>query len=90
MRIIYPFKGSCPMPPSIDTRRATNVTLPVHLLTEARALGLNISQACEQGLATALAVRRRENWLAENGDAIQSWNEHIETNGLPLAEYRAF
>lgn len=78
------------MPPSIDARRATNVTLPVHLLTEARALGLNISQACEQGLATALAARRRENWLAENSDAIQSWNEHVETHGLPLAEYRAF
>lgn len=73
-----------------STRRATNITLPTHLLTEARSLGLNVSQACEQGLVAALAARRRENWLAENGDAIQSWNEHVETHGLPLAEYRAF
>ncbi|GAA4483585.1 type II toxin-antitoxin system CcdA family antitoxin [Gluconacetobacter asukensis] len=78
------------MPRSTDIRRATNVTLPVHLLTEARALGLNISQACEQGLLAALAARRRENWLARNEGAIQSWNDHVEAHGLPLAAYRAF
>ncbi|WP_338029649.1 type II toxin-antitoxin system CcdA family antitoxin [Gluconacetobacter tumulisoli] len=49
-----------------------------------------MSQACEQGLVAALAARRRERWLAENGDAIPSWNEHVETHGLPLAAYRAF
>ncbi|MFW7268254.1 type II toxin-antitoxin system CcdA family antitoxin [Gluconacetobacter sp. Hr-1-5] len=75
---------------SPDIRRATNVTLPAHLLTEARALGLNISQACEQGLLAALAARRRENWLAKNAGAIESWNGHVEANGLPLAAYRAF
>jgi antitoxin CcdA len=32
------------------TRRATSVTLPVELLAQARALGLNVSQACETGL----------------------------------------
>lgn len=78
------------MPTPSSGRRATNITLPTHLLTEARTLGLNISQACEQGLVIALAARRREEWLARNADAIQSWNEHVETNGLPLAEYRAF
>ena len=34
-----------------SSRRPTNVTLPDNLLREARALGINLSQACERGLA---------------------------------------
>ncbi len=39
-------------------RRATNITLPVDLLAEARMLGLNVSQACEQGLKAEIARSR--------------------------------
>jgi len=31
-------------------RRATNVSLPIDLIEEARRLNINISQACESGL----------------------------------------
>ncbi|WP_264802666.1 type II toxin-antitoxin system CcdA family antitoxin, partial [Acetobacter fabarum] len=37
------------------SRRPTNVTLPAQLLEEAKSLDLNISQACEQGLKSAIA-----------------------------------
>jgi len=29
-------------------------------------------------------------WQEENAEAINSWNEWIEKNGLPLAKYRPF
>lgn len=29
-------------------------------------------------------------WLDENAEAIQSMNEWVEKNGLPLAKYRQF
>lgn len=29
-------------------------------------------------------------WLEENAEAIKSWNEWIEKNGLPLARHRPF
>lgn len=75
------------VPPS---RRATNVTLPEPLLREARALDINLSQACEQGLAAAVAERRRAAWLAENRAAMDAWNAHVEESGLPLADFRQF
>lgn len=72
------------------TRRPTNVTLPVDLLTEARALGLNVSQACEQGLKAEIARSRAAQWLDENREAIASSNEYVERHGLPLSEFRQF
>ena len=76
--------------PVASSRRATNVTLPAALLHDARSLGINLSQACEQGLAAAVSEARRQRWLDENRAAIQAWNEHVEMHGLPLAAYRQF
>ncbi len=72
------------------TRRATNVTLPVDLLAEARALGLNLSQACEQGLKAEIAKSRAAQWVEENRDALQSSRDYVERHGLPLSEFRHF
>jgi antitoxin CcdA len=71
-------------------RRPTNVTLSEPLLTEARALGINLSQACERGLAAAVAEARAQRWLAENRPAMDAWNDYVERHGLPLAEFRQF
>ena len=71
-------------------RRATNVTLTESLLDEAREVGINVSQACERGLAAALAETRRQRWLDENRDAIASWNAYVAEHGLPLARFRQF
>lgn len=71
-------------------RRATNVSLPAALISEARRLGINISQACERGLQEQVRQSRREAWLEENREAIESSNAWVEKHGLPLAEYRQF
>ncbi len=72
------------------TRRATNITLPEALLREAKALKVNMSQACERGLAAEVARARREVWLSENRAAMDAWNAHVEAHGMPLAQYRRF
>lgn len=71
-------------------RKSTNVTLAVGVVAEARALGINVSQAAEVGIAAAVARRRQECWLAENQAALESSNAFVEKNGLPLAQYRNF
>ncbi len=71
-------------------RRATNVSLNVQLLAEARALEVNISRAAEQGLVNAIAERRAALWLAENQAALESSNAYVAQHGLPLAQYRGF
>ena len=73
-----------------SVRRATNVSINVQLLAEARALEVNISRAAEQGLARAIAERRAALWLEENHAALESSNAYVEQHGLPLARYRGF
>ena len=72
------------------SRRPTNVTLSEPLLREARALKINVSQACESGLAQEVASAKAKQWQAENRAAMDAWNEYVEQNGLPLAEFRQF
>lgn len=72
------------------SKRATNVSLNEDLVTEAKALGINLSQACEAGLAKQVAETRAEQWKRENKAAIESYNAYIATHGMPYDEFRKF
>ncbi len=72
------------------TRRPTNVSLDRALVDEARALGVNLSQACERGIAAQVAETRAARWREENRDALASSNAHVEMQGLPLVAQRLF
>lgn len=71
-------------------RKAANLTLSADLLDEARALGLNLSAAAEEGLRRAVAEARATRWRAENAEALASSNAWVQENGLPLAAHRPF
>ena len=75
---------------SAAPKKTTSVSLAEPLLTQAKALGINVSQAAEEGVAVAVARRRREQWLQENAAAIESYNEFIETRGMVLDNHRLF
>nr|WP_081273966.1 type II toxin-antitoxin system CcdA family antitoxin [Acetobacter pasteurianus] len=49
-----------------------------------------MSQACEQGLKSAIASVRAQQWLAENRSSLEASRQYVEKNGLPLADYRNF
>lgn len=71
-------------------RRATNVSLDTKLVAAARELGINVSRACEDGLAKQVSVERARRWQEENREAIDHYNAWIEENGIPLSEHRMF
>ena len=71
-------------------RKPTNVSLDAALVADARALGINLSRACETGLAAELKAARERQWREENRASIDGWNEWVRVNGLPLARYRQF
>ncbi len=75
---------------SNTARKATNVSINEALLSEAKALKINISKAAEAGLLIALAEKRSELWLAENRVALDSSNSYVEQHGLPLTQYQSF
>ena len=69
-------------------RKATNISLNVALVKQAKQFGLNVSRECEAGLAAAIAEERRQRWLAENQEAIDASNAWVAEHGLPLEDYR--
>jgi antitoxin CcdA len=71
-------------------RQRLNLTLPGSLVEEAKALGLNLSRACESGLEAAVAAERARRWQAENRPFFDWYNAKVEKDGLLLAEYRQF
>ncbi|MBS3927547.1 MAG: type II toxin-antitoxin system CcdA family antitoxin [Sphingomonadales bacterium] len=76
--------------PVKSVRRSTNVSLAVDLVTEAKALDINLSRACEAGLEAALKEERGRRWIEENRAAAEASNAWVEKHGLPLARYRQF
>jgi antitoxin CcdA len=71
-------------------KRATNVSLASNMVEEAKDLGINVSEACQAGLAAALKKQREARWLEENRESLLSWNKWVEENGMPYDEYRHF
>lgn len=63
-------------------KRATNVSVSVELLDEARHLGINLSQVLERGLRETIRAHRREAWLEENQDAIDHYNAQVARRGV--------
>ena len=70
--------------------RATNLSLKASLVDEARELGVNISLAAAEGLEQAVAKKRAEQWLEDNAEALDSYNQYVEANGLLLEKFRLF
>jgi antitoxin CcdA len=70
--------------------RPTNLSLSAALVEEAKKLGVNISLAADRGLEEAVKKARAERWLEENRRELDSSNEWMEANGLPLADLRLF
>jgi len=66
------------------------LSLSESLVWEARELSVNLSQAAEDGIARAVAAARRATWVERNRPAMESWNEYVRQNGLPLEDLSLF
>jgi antitoxin CcdA len=56
------------------------------LLAAAKHTGINWSVSLERALQHELAVAKRKEWRAENREAIEAYNEHVEQHG-PFSDY---
>ncbi|WP_428538115.1 type II toxin-antitoxin system CcdA family antitoxin [Rhodopila sp.] len=50
------------------------MSLPTSIVEEAKALGINLSRACETGIGVALRAERERRWKAENAAAVAAYN----------------
>ena len=72
------------------SKRAVNVSIRNDLLAAARQAGVNLSATLERALTEELAAYRRTQWRAENREAIQVYNEHVERYGTFSDNLRTF
>jgi len=71
-------------------RKATNLSLSVDVLEAAKALELNISQVCDSYLRQLVMQEQERRWRSDHADFIAAYNATIETEGLPLDQWRTF
>jgi antitoxin CcdA len=71
-------------------KKATNLSINSDLLRQAKELNINLSQQVEGYLSELVRKAKEQQWLAENAEAIAAYNERVERDGLPLAQYRTF
>ncbi|WEK01497.1 MAG: type II toxin-antitoxin system CcdA family antitoxin [Candidatus Sphingomonas phytovorans] len=74
----------------VPFRRPTNISLDSTMIEDARELGINISRACEEGLAKQISEERGRRWKEENREATAEWNAYVAEHGLPLERFRQF
>lgn len=73
-----------------SARKSTNLTINAALVRSAKDLGINISQAAEDGIRSAVSKTMADQWKQENQAALESSNDFVDKNGVPLARNRLF
>jgi len=63
-------------------KKSTNLSLPVDVLENARALKLNLSRELETHLRKVIREKQSEQWRIENREAILETNREVEREGL--------
>ena len=76
--------------PSLPGKRATNLSLSSDLLDAAKQLGINISQVCDSHLREVVRLEQERKWREEHADFITAYNATVDTEGLPLDEWKSF
>ncbi len=71
-------------------KRAANLSLSADILEAARDLKINISQVCDNYLRELVRREQAIRWREDHADFIAAYNATIETESLPLDEWKTF
>ncbi len=63
-------------------KKPTNVSINRDLLQQAKNHQINLSQALELRLEELLREQRQQQWLQENQEAVEAYNQRVEANGV--------
>jgi antitoxin CcdA len=71
-------------------KKPTNLSINSDLLKMAKECGINLSATLEHALVAQVRTVRQQQWLSENANAIATYNEHVEKNGVFSDGQRSF
>ena len=72
------------------SKKATNISLAMDVYLDAKKIGINISQICEQRIREEIQTRMEQQWNEQHADFIAAYNSLTEAEGVALQEWRAF
>lgn len=72
------------------TKKATNISLAMDVYLDAKSLGINISQICEQRLREEIQTRKERQWNEQHARFLTAYNNMVEEDGVALQEWRPF
>lgn len=79
-----------PQRPRPSGKRPTNLSLSSDVLDAARQLKINISLECDNHLRALVRAEQERQWRVDHADFIAAYNRTLETEGLPLDEWKSF
>lgn len=68
----------------------TDLSLPDEGDKDAKEFGINVSQTCERAIQRAVQAQTDHQWVSRYADFVRAYNEMLDRDGLPLAQYRTF
>ena len=71
-------------------KKAANLSINTDLLSQAKALQINLSATLERALAEAIREKQRQQWLKDNRQSIEDYNRRIEAEGCFSDSLRSF
>ena len=71
-------------------KKAANLSVNSELLNQAKALHINLSSTLERALTEAIRDKQRQQWLQENRQSIEDYNQRIEAEGCFSDSLRNF
>ena len=71
-------------------KKSANLSINGDLLRRAKEEHINISQILEKSLAEALREKKRQEWLADNEEAIEEYGRFVAAHGLFSDNLRSF
>lgn len=71
-------------------KRPINLSLNAEVLDAAKALGLNVSAACERHLTELVRAEQMRRWQLEHADFVAAYNASLRDADLPLDAWRTF
>ena len=76
--------------PRHPAKRAVNLSLSADVLDAAKSLKINVSQVCDAHLREVVRQELERRWREDHADFIAVYNATIESEGLPLDEWKSF
>lgn len=71
-------------------KRATNLSLSGDVLEAAKRLDINISEVCDSHLREVVRRAQELQWREDYAEFVAAYNATMESEGLPLDEWKSF